>query len=231
MSKRLIVTGTIVFLAIFFVLSVASCGTARKVKRTFALNELSVQARMAAQRGDDERSLELWQEYVERRPHAHFAQFNLGQTESRLGMYGQAIGHLTAAHDLRPGNIEYIEALADTYILADKVENMMSLMANTVFEGEPGEGHLRMARYAQQVGLLDEAKAAIRSAIVYFDGESAEPYMAMADFAQMIGDADLEERSLRQALSFDETSDELDQRFLALGITPGPSLAIVPTKD
>jgi len=227
MSKRSIFTLTMIFAAILL----SSCGPTQKVKRTFALNDLSLKARAAARDGDDQRSLALWQEYVERRPHAHYAQYELGITESRMGMYTAAIGHLTTAHDLRPGNIQYIESLGDTFISAGRAESMMSLMRGTAAEGGNVAGQLRLARYAQSVGMLDEAKRAINLAMMYSNGESVEPYMAMADFARHAGDSALEEQSLRNALWFDPGSDNLDSRFLALGITPGPSLATNPTED
>ena len=217
-----------VFTTIFVALLLSACGPTQKVKRTFDLNSLSLKARAAARDGDDQRSLELWQEYVERRPHAHYAEYELGMTESRMGLYTAAIGHLTTAYDLRPGNIQYIESLADTYILAGRAEDMMSLMRATTREGGEVAGQLRLGQYAQRVGMLDESKQAIATAIVFSNGESADPYMAMADFARLAGDSVLEEKSLRQALWFDPGSDNLHQRFLALGITPGPSLAINP---
>ena len=228
MLTRSKLTTMILALGVVAPLFVVSCGPTQKVKRTLALNDLSLRARTAAKNGDDERALELWQEYVDRRPHSDSAEFQLGMTEARLGMYTEAIGHLTTAHDLRPGRIEYIEGLADTYAQAGRPDDMMKLLRETADEGERGSGHLRLARYAQRVGLLDEAKQGIRSAMILAGDESAEPYMAMADFARQIGDAGLEERALRQALWFDRSSDDLDQRFLALGITPGPSLAMVP---
>ena len=227
MSTRSIYTLILISVAVLL----SSCGPTQKVKRTFALNDLSLKARAAARDGDDRRSLELWQEYVERRPHAHFAQYELGVTESRMGMYTASIGHLTTAHDLRPGNVEYIETLGDTFILAGRADAMVSLMQATAAEGGDVSGQLRVGRYAQRVGMLDEAKQAIGLAMMYSNGESVEPYLAMADFARQIGDAEFEESSLRKALWFDPGSDNLDSRFLALGITPGPSLAIDPAKD
>lgn len=230
MQKRSIVAiTTLCFLSLL--LGLTSCGPTQKVKRTLALNDLSRQARTAADNGDIEKSSELWEEYVDRRPNAHFAQFQLGMTEAQLGRYTQAIGHLTTAHDLRPGEIKYIEGLADTYLQADRAQDMMELLQETSGEGGRVVGQLRVAEFAQKAGLLDEAKQAIRMAMGFGGDESAEPYMAMADLARQIGDQALEERALRQALWFDPASDELDQRFLALGITPGPSLAMTPTPD
>ncbi|MFK7758658.1 MAG: tetratricopeptide repeat protein [Phycisphaerales bacterium] len=208
-------------------LLLSSCGPTQKVRRTFALSELSSQARWAAIQGDDQKALELWTEYVDRRPQSHSAQFGLGSVQARMGMLPQALGHLTTAHDLRPGNIEYIEKLADALIEAGKIDEMMNLLQATSSEGGIVEGNLRLARYAKQVGMLDEAKLAIRNATVSSDS-GIESYIAMADFAQQINDTKLEEWALRRALWFDRSSNELDQRFLALGITPGPSLAINP---
>ncbi|MGJ8635544.1 MAG: tetratricopeptide repeat protein [Phycisphaerales bacterium] len=230
MLKRSIVAITTLCL-VFALLAIAGCGPTQKVKRTLALNDLSREARTAAENGDDQKSLELWQEYVDRRPHSHFAEYQLGMTEARLGMYIEAIGHLTTAHDLRPGEIKYIEGLADTFIQAGRPQDMMDLLQETSGEGGRVAGQLRVAKYAQQAGMLDEAKQAIRMAMSFGGGESAEPYMAMADLARKAGDKSLEEKALRQALWFDPASDELDQRFLALGITPGPSLAIAPSVD
>jgi hypothetical protein len=67
--------------------------------------------------------------------------------------------------------------------------------------------------------------------MIYAGNESPEPYVAMADLAKQIGDRDLEIKALRQALWFDPASDELNQRFLGLGVIPGPSLALEPTVD
>ncbi len=210
-------------------LVLGACGPTQKVKRTFALNDLSMRAKRAETAGNMDQALSLWREYVDRRPHAHFAQYELGRLESEMGNYTEAIGHLTTAHDLRPANIQYIETLGDTFIKDGKVDSMMQLMRETVNEGEEGSGYLRLAQYARRVGLLDDSKLAIQSAMIYAGTESPEPYIAMADLAKQIGDRDLEITALRQALWFDPASDELHQRFLGLGLIPGPSLALEPS--
>lgn len=209
-------------------LLIPSCGPTRKIQRTLNLNDLSREARTATAQGENQRAVELWSEYVDRRPHSDVAQYNLGMSLLTVGSNSQAVGHLTTAHDLVPGNIQYIEGLADAYIAADRPEDMLSLMTETVGEGGFVAGNLRFADYAQKVGMLDEAKQAIRSAMVFSGGESMDPYMAMADFASEIGNRELEIKSLRQALWFDRSSGFLDQRFSGLGVTPGPSLAIDP---
>lgn len=209
----------------------SACSTPTKVRRTFALSELSGQARAAADRGDDDRAYELWSEYVDRRPHAHYAQYELGLVESRLGLMDQATSHLTIAHDLRPGEIRYIEALAEAYLKAGDTEAMMSHLRESVEEGGQVAGYLRTAKYATSAGLMDDAKLALRQAVALGGSDSAEPHLAMADFAHAVGDTKLEREALARALWFDPASSELDARFLAIGITPGPSLKKDPSTE
>jgi hypothetical protein len=76
--------------------------------------------------------------------------------------------------------------------------------------------------------MLDEAREAYDLAIVRGRGTSAVPYLEMADFASTIGDTDLEIRNLRYALWFDRADESVMARLSALGMIPGPSLALQP---
>lgn len=208
--------------------SMPACSTAKKVKRTLALNDLQIQAGVAEDRGDDQRAYELWSEYVDRRPQSDLAEHRLGKIEARLGRYNDAVSHLRVAHDLQPGNVEYIEALADVLVTTGDRAGLMSLLRDSVEEGEGGSGYIRMAHYAQQAGMLDEAREALQLAIVRARGQSPTPYMAMADFARAVGDRELEVQNLRYALWFDPADQQILARFAQLDMVPGPSLAQQP---
>ncbi|MFG0245546.1 MAG: tetratricopeptide repeat protein [Phycisphaerales bacterium JB052] len=204
------------------------CSTAGKVKRTLALNDLHIRAAVAEDEGDWDEAYALWSEYVDRRPQSALAEYRLGQVEMQLGLYRDAVGHLRVAHDLQPGNVEYIEALAGALVASGDQDALMDLMRRTAEEGPDGSGYLRMGRYAQQAGLLDEANEAFQLAIVQARGTSPEPYIAMADFARAIDNTDLEVRNLRYALWFDRTNQAINTRLQGLGMIPGPSLALTP---
>lgn len=204
------------------------CNTAGKVKRTLALNDLQIKAGIAEDQGDWQEAYDIWTEYVDRRPHSAMAEYRLGVVEMRLGKYQDAVGHLRVAHDLQPGNIETLEALAEALVAVGDTDGLMRLLRESVNEGPEGSGYLRLGRYATEAGLLDEAREAYTLAIVNGRGESAEPYMAMADFARSIGDEDAEIRNLRYALWFDKNSATINDRLSALGMIPGPSLALQP---
>jgi len=209
--------------------ALGGCSTVHKVKRTLALNDLHIQAAMAEENGDDAKAYELWTNYVERRPQSALAEYRLGVVETRMGKLNEAIGHLRVAHDLKPGEIMYLEALAGTLAQADRVGSLMKLLNETVDEGEMGSGQLRLARYARRVGLMDEAKNALEQAIIAFQGTSSAPYLEMAEFANSIGDRDLEVLNLRYALSFDASDEAVLSRLGAMGMIPGPSLALIPS--
>ena len=222
-------TGLAVLAALMSVsVGLGGCNTAGKVKRTLALNDLHIQAAVAEDRGDWEEAYELWSEYVDRRPQSALAEYRLGKVEMRLGLYSDAVSHLRVAHDLQPGNVEYIEALAEALVVVGDREALMTMLRQTADEGPEGSGYLRMGRYAEEAGLLDEARESFDLAIVHARGTSAEPYIAKADFAQRIGDADMEVQNLRYALWFDRTDESINARLTALGMIPGPSLALKP---
>ena len=205
-----------------------ACSTAGKVKRTMALNDLHIRAAIAEDEGDWDQAYELWSEYVERRPQSALAEYRLDMVEMRLGLETQAVGHLRVAHDLKPGEIEYLEGLAGALVATGQTESLMTLLRQTANEGPDGSGYLRMARFAQQAGMMDEAREAYELAIVNARGTSAKPYLAMADFARAIDNRDLEIRNLRYALWFDRADPSIKSRLEALGMIPGPSLALTP---
>lgn len=219
MAMVLVLGGAFVF---------AGCSPAGKVQRTLSLNNLHIRAAIAEDEGDWDEAYALWSEYVDRRPQSALAEYRLGMVEMRLGMYRDAVGHLRVAHDLKPGNVEYIEALAGALVASGDTDGLMTLLRQTVDEGEAGSGYLRMGRYAQEAGLLDEAREALSLAVVNARGESAQPYIAMADFGRATGDRELEIRNLRYALWFDRTDPVIGDRLESLGVIPGPSLALEP---
>lgn len=221
-------TVSIVLLCVLGSGALVGCMPVNKVKRTLALNDLHIQASVAESRGDDTEAYELWTEYVDRRPQSVMAEYRLGMVETRLGKFDQAAGHLRVAHDLKPGNIEYIDALANALLLAGRTDSMMKMLRETLEEGESGSGYLRLARYAQDAGQMDEAREALILAVVHDQGDSVIPYLAMADFARGINDVDSEITHLRYALWFDVSNAPVLERLAGLGMISGPSLAIDP---
>lgn len=204
------------------------CQSTRKVQNTLALGEIQNQAGFAEQKGDDAKAIELWTEYVERRPQQASAQYRLGRLLLRNGQPEAATDHLWVAHDLKPGNLEYLDLLAESMHQAGERDNMFQLLRDTIEEGGLAAGHLRLAKFSLRAGLIDEAEESIRIAAAVDGTESDRAYRALAALARQTGDAEAEIEAWRTVLWFDPTDTEANQRLFDLGEVPGPSLAIPP---
>ena len=210
------------------VLLSAGCQPAGKVKRTLALNELQNHAGYAETQGDDARALELWGEYVERRPHSAYARHRLGGVLMRTGQPGEAVEHFRVAHDLRPGEMAYLESLAEALHQAGRRDELFQLLRETMSEGGLAAGHVRYATYAIRSGLIDEAEESLRIAAALEGTQSDRPHRMLAELARQIGDTEREIEAWRTVLWFDGSDAEAHARLSELGVIPGPSLALPP---
>lgn len=204
------------------------CQPAAKVHRTLALSELQNRAGQAEQLGDDAQALELWREYIERRPHEAMARYRLGTLLLRTGRPQDAADNLWVAHDLKPARIDYLEALADALLQSGEQDAMFQLLRDTIDEGGLAEGHLRMARFALRAGLVDEAEESLRIAAAIVGTESDVPYRLLADLARQTGDKQREITAWRRVLWFDTADPQANARLEQLDIIPGPSIALPP---
>ena len=213
---------------LFAALLLAGCQPAAKVRRTLALNELQNHAGYAEEQGDDAKALELWREYVDRRPHEAMARYRLGQVLLRNGQADEASEHFRVAHDLKPGRLDYLEALAESLHQSGQREAMFQLLRDTMNEGGLAAGHMRYARFALRSGLVDETEESLRIAAAVEGTQSDAPHRMLAELARQTGDADAEIEAWRTVLWFDATDAEANARLRDLGVIPGPSLATPP---
>lgn len=209
-------------------LLLTACQPAKKVKQTLALSEIQNQAGYAEQIGDDAKAIELWNEYIERRPHEAMAQFRLGQVLLRNAQPTAAADHLWIAHDLKPARIDYLETLAEALHQSGERDTMFQLLRDTIDEGGLAAGHMRLAKFATRAGLVDEAEESLRIAAAIVGDKSDEPYRMLADLARQTGDTDAEIEAWRTILWFNSSDTTANARLKELGVIPGPSLALPP---
>jgi len=205
--------------------------TASKVRNTLALGEIQNAAGYAEQQGKTQEAIELWSEYVDRRPQQASAQYRLGRLLLAEGRADDATDHLWVAHDLKPGNIEYLDLLAEALFQAGERDTMFQMLHDTLEEGGLAEGHLRMAKYAQRAGLIDEALESLSIASAIDGASSDRTHRAIARLARQTGDTEAEIHAWRTVLWYDVTDQEATTRLTQLGEVPGPSLALQPLTD
>ncbi len=198
---------------------------------TVTLDELQYQAGYAEVQGDDAKAIELWREFVERRPHDAMARHRLGLVLLRTGDPLTASGHFRVAHDLQPARIEYLEALAESLHQSGQREELFLLLRNTMNEGGLAQGRMRYAVYAQRAGLVDEAEESLRIAAALEGTRSEKPYRLLAALAEQTGDTEREIEAWRTVLWFNASDPMANARLRALGVIPGPSLAQPPIRS
>ncbi len=206
----------------------AGCQSSGNGTRTLALSELQREAAYAELQGDDATAIELWTEYVERRPHDAMARHRLGVVQMRTGDPAAASENLRVAHDLKPARIDYLEALAESLHQSGQKDDLFLLLRDTMSEGGLAAGRMRYASYAQRAGLVDEAEESLRIAAALEGARSDQPYRMLAALAEQTGDAEGEIEAWRTVLWFHPADPMANARLRALGVIPGPSLAIPP---
>lgn len=210
---------------------VSGCQTTKKVSNTLALNELENRAGYAELQGDDAAAMDLWGEYVRRRPHEAKGQYRLGALLLEHGDARRAVDHLWVAHDLKISNIVYLETLAEALYQAGERETMFRLLNDTLEEGGLANGHLRLAKFAARAGLADEAEESLRIAAAIDGTSNDRAYRQLAHLARQTGDPDAEIEAWRTVLWFDVRDAEANARLAEMGMIPGPSLALPPRTD
>lgn len=218
--------------AFFALVLLAGCqsanNTASKVRNTLALGEIQNAAGFAEQQGNTEEAIALWSEYVERRPQQASAQYRLGKLLLADGQPAEAVDHLWVAHDLKPGNLDYLHLLAESLFQSGERGTMFQLLRDTLEEGGLAAGHLRMAEFSQRAGLIDEAQESITIAAAIQGDSSDQAHRALARLARQTGDSEAEVLAWRNVLWFDVRDPEANARLTQLGMVPGPSLALRP---
>lgn len=209
----------------------AGCKARQVVKQSSELTRLRAEANEAYAAGEFERALGAYSAYVEARPHSAWARHWLGRTYLELGEARQAREHLEIAHDLEPENMAYAESLADALVALGEPEDLFAFLERLAQTDPTSAGQLRVARYAERLGFMDEALIAYRKAVAIDGDRSPEAHRAMADFYRRIGDREGEVASLRKVLWFDAQDRAAVERLEELGEIVGPSFAVHPGAD
>lgn len=171
-----------------------------------------------------------YEEYVLRKPGDPAVEAQFARTLLQVGDAPRAIGYARTAYDAQPNNGEYADLLAQSYLEAGQADEMYSfLRGNTEGRGSVAD-YIRLGKFTARAGDADGAEQAFLVAARLDGGQTVAPQLALADFYKSIGDKASEKKRLRMALSFDVTSQPINQRLRELGEVPGPSLALTPAE-
>jgi tetratricopeptide (TPR) repeat protein len=181
-------------------------------------------------RGEYDRALSSYVEYVGRRPGDAEMQHRLAETLLVLKQPAQAVEHAWRAFDLDPSRDEHIETLAQAMAEAGQSADLYSFLRDQTQSRGRVTDYLRLGRYSAAGGDADSAELAFKTAAELDKGRTLAPQLALADFYRRIGDKPGEVSRLRMALYLDPGSPDINARLRELGEIPGPSFAIKPSE-
>lgn len=184
----------------------------------------------AYERGQYDRALADYVEYVGRRPGDDDVQNKLALTLLQVNDAPRAVEHAWRAHDLNPQKEEYVETLAESMYQAGQTSELHTFLRRQTESRGRVSDYLRLGRYSALTGDADSAETALKTAAELDRGRTLAPQLALADFYRRIGDKPSEIRRLRMALYLDPANSEITERLRELGEIPGPSFVLKPTE-
>ncbi|GJM19964.1 MAG: hypothetical protein DHS20C14_21770 [Phycisphaeraceae bacterium] len=197
--------------------------------QSYELGDLRAKGNEAFATGQYAQAAEYYGAYLDRRPQEAAVEYQMGRTLLAMGEPTRAREHLKIAHDLDPGNQQYIDVLARSILLSGSRAEAMQFLQDSAEGNMNYEGFMTLGYYAREAGFIDEAEGAYKRAVALGGMDSPEPHRGLARFYRSVGDSRSEVERLRVVLSFDENDPEANGRLRDLGEIPGPTFALEPT--
>jgi tetratricopeptide (TPR) repeat protein len=182
----------------------------------------------AFERADYQTASTEYGEYLDRKPGEPRVQLRMAQTLLELGRPIEAVEYAAIAHDMRPGDEEFVETYARALLEAGRHEQLYTFLRSWTHDRGTVNDYIRLGEYTARLGDPDGAEHALLMAAKVDAGQTIRPQLALADFYAAIRDLSNAKRRLQMALFIEPTNLEIHQRLRAMGEIPGPSLAIIP---
>ncbi len=182
----------------------------------------------AFERGQYDKALADYIEYVDRKPGEPVVRHQLAKTFLLVGQPEEAVPHARVAFDQHPERTDYAETLAEALFASHQPDELYAFLRLLIDQRRGVADYMRLGSFAARLGDVDEAEAAFITAAKLDAGRTSGPHLALADLYQTAGDNERAIRRLRMALYVEPGNTQIMTRLRALGEIPGPSLALQP---
>lgn len=171
-----------------------------------------------------------FKEYVERLPGDPIGHYNLGRTYLKVSPARPIMAReqLQIAYAQRPNDEEVLEALCQSLLEAKQNEELYKLLRGRAVDRQQISDYMRLAKYAQRLGDVDEAKQAYLTAARLDLGQSVDLQLAIAEFYDSVRDREASLRRLRMAYYLDPNDGRVLDKVKASGAVAGPTFALKP---
>lgn len=209
-------------LASLAALSLAACTNQR------SMNELQRDGDFALKHEQWDAARASYQEFVDRKPEDHLAQYKLGIALTKLGDCKNAMRHLSLALEVRPLSDEYADAYAEALLCADERDELTATLARLASERGKPQDYVRWGTFAAKLGNIDEAQQALLTGARLDRGMHLYPQRALADFYRGLNDHERYIKRLRMCYWLVPQDEDLLKEIRAAGEVPGPTFALQP---
>ena len=218
-------TGRICVLALLSLASLTGCTTQRP------LPSVKESAKYNFDKEHYDAALTDFSEYVDRRPDDLEMRVGLARTYLKLDRAKEARIHAIVAMDNRPSEAAYADLLAESLFAANDRDALVTFLQKRVSERGNVADYIRLGKYQQAMGNLDEAKVALLTACRIDAGHSIAPQLAMADMFNKIGDKTNEILRLKMALYVEPSNQIIIKRIASLGGDTDVTAAVRPDEQ
>src|SRR5690606_28395529 len=136
-------------------------------------------------------------EYLSRKPGEARVQLRMARTLLSQGRAVEAVEYAAIAHDLKPGEEEYVETYARALFESGRNEHLFAFLRGMTADRGTSRDFLRLGQYASKLGDADTAEHSLLMAAKLDGGMSIRPQIALADFYAGISDYENARRRLR----------------------------------
>lgn len=157
-------------------------------------------------------------------------QYGLGTSAMHTGDLSIARQAMEIAHTLRPQNRQIAIDLAEVMYLQDDRNGLFQFLRDRAEARNDSDDWLLLAEYSLMTDDPDSARSCVEQAMIVDDASSVDPYLEAATLSERMGDLDAAIRYLRTAYTIEPTNTHVQDRLRALGLVPGPTLAM-PSND
>jgi tetratricopeptide (TPR) repeat protein len=171
-----------------------------------------------------------YQEYLDRRPFDNEVRFLLGQSQLEQGKTREANSNFGIALDVDPLNDGILDTSAEGLYQSGNREALTAFLQRAASERGRVADYMRMGKYMQLIGHVDEAQQAYLTAAKIDQGRTASIHNSLADFYLSIGDRKRAVERLRMAYFITPQDKALATKIRELGEIPGPTFALMPTE-
>lgn len=179
-------------------------------------------------KGDTQRAVTDFAEYVARAPERPEGRLGYGRALLAAGRAGEAVEQLWIARaNMLTDDVAY-EALVEALYQDKQYEPMYGVLRERIVDGGEAKDHLRFGRYAMKIGDTDQALRSFRTAARIDAGQTIEPQLALAEFYQVVGNNEEALKRLRMAYYIAPDSKVVCDKIRLMGEIPGPTIRLRP---